>query len=83
MPCSLATTLANACDSGIGREADPVKLLQLIAQNFATAALAANPANPVTLSAIQARACTSGIGKLTDENALWRIIAQNLCNQIT
>lgn len=83
MPCNLATTQANACTSGIGKETDPIKLLKVIAQNMAETSFAALPANTVNVNAIMARACVSGIGKVTDENALWRIIAQNLCSQIT
>lgn len=79
MPCNLATTQASACSSGIGKETNPIALLQIIAQNFATLAAQANPANTATVADIQARACTSGIGKLTDELSLQRIAAQNLC----
>jgi len=82
MSCNLATTQAAACSSGIGKLNNPVQLLQVIAQNFASTALATTPSNLVDVASIQTRACVSGIGKITDEVALWRIIAQNLCGQI-
>ncbi len=83
MACNLATTQANACSSGIGKETNPIALLRIIAQNLAETSLALNSSNTATVAAIQARACTSGIGYLTDENALLRIFAQNLCSLVS
>lgn len=80
MACSLATAQANACTSGIGKETNPIELLQLTAQAAATWAALTNPALAYTVAAIQDRACTSGIGKLTDQVKLLNIIAQNLCH---
>ena len=76
MACSLTDVLASACDSGIGKETDPVRLLQVIAQNTADALSGTD----ITVAAILARACTSGIAKVTDPVKLQQIIAQNLCD---
>lgn len=79
MACDASTTIANACVSGVGRESDRVKLLQLIAQSMATQSQSLAPATDVTPSAILSRACTSGIGKVQSEIMLLRVIAQNVC----
>lgn len=79
MPCSIATTQANGCISGIGKVEDPILLLQLMAQLTADLVTATSPSTVTTVAAIEARACTSGIQKVQDEITLLQIIAQNTC----
>ncbi len=74
MSCNLATVQASACSGGIGKETNPIKLLQLAAQSLLTASPVGGDVDDV-----MARVCTSGIGRLTDPIALLRIWAQNLC----
>jgi hypothetical protein len=83
MACSLATVQADACTSGIGKETNPITLLQVTAQNALAWAEANNSGVDYSLAAIQARACASGIGKVTNRLQLYRIIAQNVCSTIT
>ena len=81
MACELATVQEALCESGIGKEANPVTLLQIIAQLSAETLVAADPGADISVDAILARACESGIGKVTDEITLNKIIAQLLCDQ--
>lgn len=83
MPCDLETTEAAACESGIGKIESETKLLQLIAQSFASWLLSIDAGAEVTVEAIEERACESGIGKIEDQTRLMRITAQNMCSQIT
>jgi len=69
---------AAACESGIGRETNPIKLLQLLAQTSADYALSADAGLDISVDAILARACTSGIATETDQTKLLQIIAQLL-----
>jgi len=71
------------CESGIGREENPITLLQITAQSALNWAEATNPGVDYSLSAIESRACASGIGWETSESVLLRLIAQNLCNLST
>jgi len=82
MACDLATVLANACTSGIGKETDPVKLLRLTAQSAADWAESVAPSVDYSLDAIMDRACTSGVGMVYDKTTLLQIIAQNVCSTI-
>lgn len=74
---SVATIQAAACETGIGRETNPVKLLQIMAQTSAdTANSVAGVA--IDIESIKSRACTSGIGKVENPVELLQIIAQLL-----
>lgn len=64
------TIIQQGCSSGIGKEEDLIKLLQITAQNLNTGNLQA--------SVILQNACASGIGKIEDQKKLLVIIAQLL-----
>jgi hypothetical protein len=72
------TIMSEACSTGIGKETDQVKLLQIIAQTSADFAAAEVPGLSIEVSDILERACTSGIAKETDPTKLLQIIAQLL-----
>ena len=74
---ALADIQAAACTSGIGREINPVSLLQVIAQTSAETAEEVAGVS-IDIDDIKSRACTSGIGYVTDEIELLQIIAQLL-----
>lgn len=80
--CSLTTTTANLCTSGIGKEDNEIVLLQLIAQLSGELLQTSNPSAVITPTAILARACTSGIGNVQDPIMLLKIIAQNGCELV-
>lgn len=79
MACDLETVQDAACDSGIGKETNPVVLLQLVAQLTAEVLVAADPTADISVDAIIDRACESGIGKVNNMIQLLQIIAQNEC----
>lgn len=81
MACNLETVLAAACTSGVGKETNPITLLQVIAQLQADYVEAAYPAIDTSIDAVLSRACTSEIGKETDQKKLLQYIAQLLCDQ--
>lgn len=76
MACDITTVQTDACTSGIGKETNPITLLQIIAQLTAEA----SGQSDITPAGILSRACTSGIGKVVDEILLLRIIAQLNCD---
>lgn len=67
-----------ACTSGIGKQTDPIKLLQITAQTSADFAADAVAGLDTRVGAIMSRACTSGIADVTNEVQLLQIIAQLL-----
>lgn len=75
---TVAEIQAAACVTGIGRETNPLKLLQYLAQTSADFAAANVSGLDVQVPAVMSRACDSGIGQETDQVKLLQIIAQLL-----
>lgn len=61
MACSVTTIKTNACTSGIGKEANPIKLLQLIAQLTCEAAVNASAASAAVTSGVGAPVADPGV----------------------
>lgn len=66
------------CVSGIGKQTNPVSLMQITAQLLADQLQVSSPGTSVTPDAIMARACTSGIADVQNPQTLLILIAQLL-----
>jgi hypothetical protein len=80
MACTVDSVNGGLQASGLCRETDPIKLLQLTAQALANRLLVLFPGTNVTPEAILVRACASGIGKIQDPTLLQKAFAQSVCN---